>query len=66
MVYNSGMENEKILNAIKKQFLEEYYTAKELQYSNKAGIYLSPFEYKQFIEYKENIASFDNLFRYCL
>ena len=52
MVYDMDM--------IEKQFENEYYTAKELQYSNKAGTFLSPLEYKQFLEYKELNASENN------
>ena len=51
------MDNKKILNAVEKQFHEKYYTAKELEYSNKAGTFLSPLEYRQFLAYKEDLAS---------
>jgi len=62
MVYNIAMEKEKLVKVLEKQLSEEYYTAKELQYSNKAGTFLSPFEYKQFIDFKESLASFDGEF----
>ena len=51
------MDDKKILNAVEKQFHEKYYTAKELEYSNKAGTFLSPLEYRQFLAYKEDLAS---------
>ena len=50
------MDNTKLLNALSKQYNEKYYTAKELEYSPEAGVFLTPFEYKQFIEYKEELA----------
>ena len=50
------MINQKILSAFEKQYKEEYYTAKELQYGNKVGLFLSPFEYKSLLEYKEEAA----------
>ena len=56
LVYNRAMENEKIIKVLNRQLEEEYYTAKELQYSNKVGTFLSPYEYKQLVEYKEESA----------
>ncbi|MGI6714544.1 MAG: Fic family protein [Bacilli bacterium] len=54
------MNNEKLHAILEKQFNGKYYTAKELQYGNEAGTYISPFEYKQLIEYKESLASLDD------
>lgn len=56
------MENKKILFALEKQFNEEYYLMTELIYSNKVGIFLSPYEYKEFIEYKDELAKRENPF----
>ncbi|MBR5340558.1 MAG: Fic family protein [Erysipelotrichaceae bacterium] len=56
------MKNDKILNALEKQFNEKYYTAKELEYANVPGTLLTPFEYQEFLEYKESIASDDNAY----
>ena len=60
MVYNRTMNNEKILTAFNKQFNEFYYTPKDLEYGAVPGTFLSPFEYAQLLEYKENVASVDN------
>ncbi len=57
MVYNKDMENQKILLAFEKQFNEKYYTAQELEYGNEAGVFLTPFEYKSFLEYKDELAA---------
>ncbi|OQC11225.1 MAG: Fic/DOC family protein [Tenericutes bacterium ADurb.Bin087] len=54
------MNKEKLHAILAKQFNEKYYTAQELQYGNEAGTYISPFEYKQLIEYKESIASLED------
>lgn len=54
------MENQKLQSLLEKQFNETYYTAKELEYGNAAGEFLSPFEYKEFLEYKDSVASEDN------
>ncbi len=51
------MENEKFLKTLRAQLEGEYLTSKEIQYGNKAGLFLSPYEYKKFLEYKESIAS---------
>ena len=51
------MENRKITMALKKQLNEKYYTARDLQYGNQAGTFLSPLEYRDLIEYKESLAS---------
>ncbi len=50
----------KLQSLLEKQFNENYYTPKELEYGNAAGVFLSPFEYKEFLEYKDSIASSDN------
>ena len=50
----------KLQSLLEKQFNENYYTPKELEYGNAAGVFLSPFEYKEFLEYKNSIASPDN------
>ena len=50
-VYNNYMDNSKILLAFDKQFKEKYYTARELEYGNEAGVFLSPFEYKDLLEF---------------
>ena len=55
-VYNNYMENSKILLAFDKQFKEKYYTARELEYGNEAGVFLSPFEYKDLLEFKDEMA----------
>lgn len=54
------MNKEKILRVLNKQVTEEYYTAKELQYSNKAGTFLTPFEYKEYLDFKDDFASLDD------
>ena len=59
-VYNVFMENEKFEKILQKQLEGEYYTAKELQYGNNAGTFLSPFEYKSYLDYKEEKASLSN------
>lgn len=51
------MENEKFEKILEKQLSGKYYQPKELEYGNIAKTFLSPFEYKQFLEYKETIAS---------
>ena len=51
------MENKKILNALQKQIEEKYYTGSQLEYSNEAGTFLSPFEYRTLLEYKDDHAS---------
>ena len=50
------MEHPKIELAFEKQFKEKYYTARELEYGNKAGIFLSPFEYRNLLDYKDEAA----------
>ena len=59
MVYNIAMNKEFLESILKKQFNEKYYTAKELEYGNEAGTFISPFDYNQLIEYKESIASLE-------
>ena len=54
------MKNEKLEIALNKQFNGKYFTIKELEYGYDANIFLSPVEFKEFIEYKESIASIDN------
>lgn len=54
------MNDSNLENALQKQHNETYYTALQLEYSNRAGVFLSPFEYKKLLEYKESIASVDN------
>lgn len=54
------MEKEQLQVVLEKQLNEKYYTTKELEYGTKPGIFLSPFEYKRFIEYKEKLASLNN------
>ena len=44
-VYDIGVSNNKILNALETQFNEKYYTAKDLEYANVPGTFLTPFEY---------------------
>ena len=51
------MNDSNLENALQKQHNETYYTALQLEYSNRAGVFLSPFEYKKLLEYKESIAS---------
>lgn len=53
------MNKELLQTLLEKQFNEKYYTAKELEYGNEAGTYISPFEYNQLVEYKESITSLD-------
>lgn len=53
------MKEEILQKLLDKQYCEKYYTAKELIYGNEAQTYLSPFDYKQLIEYKESIATLD-------
>lgn len=60
MVYNNNMENGKLQEILEKQFNGEYYTQKELEYGNKPGLFLSPFEYKELIEYKEMLSETNN------
>lgn len=50
------MINPKILSAFEKLYNEEYYTSKELEYSNKVGLFLSPYEYKVLLDYKDDAA----------
>ena len=50
------MENDIFYKVLTKQAEEEYYTTKELLYSNKANIHLTPFEYKQYLSFKEETA----------
>ena len=59
-VYNVVMEKVKFNQILNKQLEGEYYTSKELQYGNKANIYLSPFEYKEYLEIKDELADFNN------
>lgn len=40
---------------------ERYYTSKEIEYDKKVGIHLSPYEYRQFVLYKNNNSK-DNKF----
>ena len=54
------MENEQFNKILQKQLEGEYYTAKELQYGNKAGTFLSPYEYNLYLEFKEEYASTSN------
>ena len=54
------MEKEKLQEILEKQLNEKYYSAKELKYGTKPGVFLSALEYKEFLEYKENIASLNN------
>ncbi|MCR5309025.1 MAG: Fic family protein [Bacilli bacterium] len=51
---------EKFNEILSKQLEAEYYTAKEMQYGNNAGTFLSPFEYKEYLEEKDLKADFDN------
>lgn len=46
----------KIITAFEKQYLEEYYTPKDLEYSKKVGLFLSPFEYSKLLDYKDECA----------
>ena len=59
MVYNIAMNKDFLESILKKQFNEKYYTAKELEYGNEAGTFISPYDYGQLIEYKESVASLD-------
>ncbi len=59
MVYHIDMDNQKLQRLLEKQFTEKYYTAKELEYGNEAGTYITPYEYGQLLEYKENKATLD-------
>ena len=61
-VYNKIMKNEEFKEILLKQFNEKYYEPKELEYSKEVNTLLSPFEFKKFLEYKENIASIDNAY----
>ena len=54
------MKIEKFNEILSKQLEAEYYTAKEMQYGNNAGMFLSPFEYKEYLEEKDLRADFDN------
>ena len=59
-VYNVVMEKVKFNEILNKQLEGQYYTSKELQYANKANTYLSPFEYKEYLEIKDELADFNN------
>lgn len=50
------MKEEKFIQILNKQFNEKYYTTKELQYSNSVNTFLSPYECKEFLEFKEDLA----------
>ena len=52
-VYNRCMTNEQFEKILLKQFESNYFKPKELMYSNSAGTFITPFEYKQYIEYIE-------------
>ncbi len=56
MVYNNAMDKDKISKILNLQFNEKYYTPKELEYGNDPGIFISPHEYKELVEYKEDLA----------
>ena len=51
------MENKKFEDVFAKQLGENYFTEKELKYSNKVGIFLSPFEFNKYLDYKESLIS---------
>lgn len=52
-VYNRHMEDGKFAHILNQQLTGEYFTAKELQYSTKAGLFLSPLEYQQYLAWIE-------------
>ena len=54
------MNNEKFEQLLNKLYSSHYFNAKELQYGNKANTFLSPFEYKEFVKYKEEQAINNN------
>ena len=50
------MKNEKYEKILIKQFEGIYSTSKELEYSKEVGTFLSPFEYQEYLKYKEDRA----------
>ncbi len=55
------MDKERLQAVLEKQFSEKYYTSSELQYSNRAAVFLSPREYKELLAYKETKAAEDGI-----
>ena len=53
-VYNECM-NDKFESAFKVQLGPKYLTQKELQYDNSSGVFLTPYEYSQYLLYKEQL-----------
>ena len=55
MVYNTNMDDEKFKTILDTVLTGKYYNEKDLEYSKDVGTFLSPYEYKQFLSYKESI-----------
>ena len=53
MVYNMTMGNDKFEKALNLLIKDKYYGEKDLEYNKDVGILFSPYEYKQFVLYKE-------------
>lgn len=54
MVYNRTMEMIKLQKVLLNQLNNKYYSPKELMYGYEPGSYLSPFEYKSYLDYIES------------
>ena len=54
MVYNKAMETTKLQKVLFNQLNGKYYSPKELMYGSEPGSYLSPFEYKSYLDYVES------------
>lgn len=55
MVYNKAMEEKDFNKILLNQINNKYYSPKELMYSSEPGYYLSPFDYKNYLDYLESI-----------
>lgn len=49
------MEEELLQKVFFSQLSEKYYSPKELMYSSEPGLYLSPFDYKKYLDYVEKV-----------
>ena len=49
------MNAKKFEEVFVKQMGEKYFTEKELKYNNSVSLFLSPYEFSKYLEYKENL-----------
>ena len=60
MLYNIGMNAKEFEEVFVRQMGEKYFTEKELKYNNSVGLFLSPYEFTKYLEYKETLIETDD------